>query len=72
MRTIREARADKLTLRLVEKDGTFVGPIFSVDGGRRARIEGDVADDVWRRLHDEAGKANKLILSPFDEIERLS
>jgi hypothetical protein len=32
--------------------------IFAVDGVRKAQIEGDVADDVWRRLHDEAGKAN--------------
>jgi hypothetical protein len=58
MRTIREGKVDKLTLRLVEKDGTFIGLIFAADGGRRAQVEGDTADGVWRRLHDEAGKAN--------------
>jgi hypothetical protein len=58
MRTIREGKVDKLTLRLVEKDGTFIGLIFSAEGRRKAQIDGDLADDVWRRLHDEAGRAN--------------
>jgi hypothetical protein len=58
MRTIREANVDKLVLRLIEKDGTFIGLIFAADGRRKAQIEGDVAEDIWRRLHDEAGKAN--------------
>ena len=58
MRTIREAKVDKLHLRLVARDGAFIGLIFSADGARKAQIEGDVADDVWRRLHDEVAKTN--------------
>jgi hypothetical protein len=58
LRTIREANIDNLVLRLVEKKATFIGLIFATDGARKAQIEGDSADDVWRRLHDEAGKAN--------------
>jgi len=58
MKTIRTANLDKLSLRLVEKDSAFIGLIFDADGVRKAQIEGADADDVWRRLHDEAGKAN--------------
>jgi hypothetical protein len=58
VKTIRTGNVDKLTLRLVEKDGAFIGLIFAQDGARKAQIEGEVADDVWRRLHDEASKAN--------------
>ncbi len=58
MKTNRTSSVDKLVLRLVEKDGAFVGVIIGQDGGRKVMIEGDVADDVRRRLHDEAGKAN--------------
>lgn len=58
MKTIRSAQIDKLTLRLVQKDGTYIGVIFAADGTQKTRIDGDDADDVWRRLHDEAGKAN--------------
>jgi hypothetical protein len=58
MRTIREANVGKLRLRLLEKDGVFLGLIFSADGGRKAQIQGDSPNNVWRQLHDEAGKAN--------------
>lgn len=58
MKTIRTGNVDKLALRLVEKDGAFIGIIIGQDGSRKVMIDGDVADDVWRRLHDEAGKAN--------------
>ena len=58
MKTIRTANVAKLSLRLVEKDSAFIGLIFDADGVRKAQIEGADADDVWRRLHDEAGKAN--------------
>jgi len=51
--TIRTARLGKTELRLVAKDGRYFG---LADGAVRA--EGEVADDVWRRLHDEAGKGN--------------
>jgi hypothetical protein len=55
--TIRKTKLGDLELRLVEKDKRFIGLIISgskVDSS----IEGPSADDVWRRLHDEAGKAN--------------
>ena len=56
VRKIREAAFGGVTLRLVEKDRRFIGLI--IDGGIKGQIEGESADDVWRRLHDEAGKAN--------------
>jgi hypothetical protein len=46
-----------LELRLVAKDKQFIGLIFS-GGPAKIQLEGSSADDVWRRLHDEAGKAN--------------
>ena len=52
-RTIRRGRLGKHNLRLVEKDRHFYG---LVDGQRC--VEGSDADDVWRRLHDDAGKAD--------------
>ena len=58
VKTIREAKVDKLVLRLVQKGGDFIGLVFAADGTRKVHIEGAVADDVWRRLHDEVGKAN--------------
>src|SRR5436189_6438530 len=57
MKTVREAKLDNLVLRLVEKDKLFIRLIIA-DGARRVQIDGDTADDVWRRLHDEAGKTS--------------
>jgi hypothetical protein len=57
MKTIRTGKVGDLSLRLVEKDRAFIGLLFG-DSSRKAQIEGADADDVWRRLHDEAGKAN--------------
>jgi hypothetical protein len=57
MKTIREAKLDNLILRLVEKDKQFIGVIVA-DGVLKSRLEGHNADDVWRRLHDQAGKTN--------------
>jgi hypothetical protein len=57
MKTIRTAKLGKLELRLVEKDKRYFGLVIG-DGGRKAQIEGDNADDVWRRLHDEAAKSS--------------
>lgn len=51
--TIRGGKLGKKELRLVRMNGCFFG---LVDGVRR--VEGDDADDVWRQLHDEAGKNN--------------
>jgi hypothetical protein len=56
MKSIREAKLGDLTLRLVEKNRRFIGII--IHGSIKAQVEGDNADDVWRRLHDEAAKAN--------------
>src|SRR5690349_4844906 len=58
MKTIRTGKVGDLVLRLVEKDRAFVGLIFAEDNSKKVQIEGADADDVWRRLHDEAGKAN--------------
>ncbi len=43
----------KTELRLSQQDGRFYGLI---DG--KIVVDGDSADDVWRCLHDEAGKGN--------------
>lgn len=58
MRTIRTGKVGDLSLRLVERDRAFVGQIIGPDGTNKAQIDGADPDDVWRRLHDEAGKAN--------------
>lgn len=57
MKTIRTAKLGDMELRLVEKDKQFIGLVFA-GGPAKIQIEGSSADDVWRRLHDEAGKAN--------------
>jgi hypothetical protein len=57
MKTVREAKLDDMILRLVEKDKKFVGLILA-NGTRKIQIEGTAADDVWRRLHDEASRLN--------------
>jgi hypothetical protein len=51
--TIRTAKLGKKELRLVKMNGRFFG---LADGVRCA--EGDNADDVWRQLHDDAGKSD--------------
>jgi hypothetical protein len=51
--TVRTGRLGQRELRLVHKDGRFFG---LADG--KVCVEGESADAVWRRLHDEAGKAN--------------
>jgi hypothetical protein len=58
MKTIRSGQVGDLSLRLVEKDRMYFGAIFATDGSKKLLIDGTSADDVWRRLHDEAGKAN--------------
>ena len=58
MKTIRTGKIDKLDLRLIEKNGSFTGIIFTQDSVEKARIIGDVADDVWCRLQDEARIVN--------------
>ena len=58
MKTIRTSSVGDLLLRLVEKDKAFIGVTFDAKGAKKTQIVGTDADDVWRRLHDEAGKAN--------------
>jgi hypothetical protein len=58
MKTVRTGKLGDLTLRLVEKDRAFIGVIFGGDNLKKAQVEGEDADTVWRQLHDEAGKAN--------------
>ncbi|TBG15998.1 hypothetical protein [Rhizobium leguminosarum] len=51
--TIRTAKLGKKELRLVRMNGRYFG---LADGIRCA--EGESADDVWRQLHDDAGKSD--------------
>lgn len=57
MKTVLETTIKKSILRLVEHNRAYTG-ILIVDGAIKLRINGEVADDVWRRLHDEAAKAD--------------
>jgi hypothetical protein len=51
--TIRSGMLGKVELRLAKRDCRFFGLVDGV-----IKLEGDVADEVWRQLHDEAGKSN--------------
>lgn len=51
--TIRSTKLGKKELRLVRMNGRYFG---LADGVRCA--EGENADDVWRQLHDDAGKSD--------------
>jgi len=57
MKTIRDTKVGKNTLRLVQTKAGYVGVIIN-ERGEMQKFEGDEPDDVWRRLHDEVGKAN--------------
>ena len=60
MKTIRETKFGTAHLRLVESSKSYTGLVIA-DGAIKVRISGkpdETADDVWRRLHDEAGTAN--------------
>lgn len=52
--TIKSTRAGKTEFRLVRQDLTFNG---MMDG--QVLVHGYDADDVWRRLHDQAGALNR-------------
>jgi hypothetical protein len=58
MKTIRTGKVGDLSLRMVEKNGAFIGLIFAADSSKKAQLEGIDADQVWQRLQDEAAKAN--------------
>ena len=49
MKTIREAKVGKATVRLVQTPKGYSG-IVLLDGKRKALEDGDDADDVWRRI----------------------
>ena len=51
--TVQKGKLGKKDLRLVRKDGRFFG---LADG--KLCVEGEKADDVWRQLHDDAGKGD--------------
>jgi hypothetical protein len=59
IRTIREQSLGKLTLRLLETNGAFSGIILGGPKERIGPISGESAEAVWRRLNDEAGKADR-------------
>lgn len=52
-KTVRQSKLGKRALRLVEKDGSF----FGLSDGKIC-AEGENPDDVWRQLHDDAGKSD--------------
>jgi len=51
--TIRTGKLGKRELRLVRKGSSFIG----IADGKRC-VEGDDADDVWRKLHDDSGRGD--------------
>lgn len=57
MKRIRTGKLGKIELRLFERNTGYVGVAVG-DGDIKAEVDGDTADDVWRRLHDEVGKAH--------------
>ena len=57
MKTIRETKVDKAVLRLVEHNKAYTGLVIS-NGVIKIKIEGYQADEVWRQVHNEVGKAN--------------
>ncbi|MEX0955030.1 MAG: hypothetical protein WDZ83_07455 [Rhizobiaceae bacterium] len=61
MKTVRETKVGKATLRLVQTPRGYSG-IVLLDGQRAALEEGDDADDVWRRIHDAAARSHPLFV----------
>lgn len=57
MKRIRTGKLGKIEFRLFEKGAGYVGVAVG-DGDIKAEVDGDTADDVWRRLHDEVSKAH--------------
>src|SRR5690242_14748149 len=53
---IKEASLGDVLLRLFKENGTYKGAVIL---GKAAKVvEGSDQDDVWRRMHDEAGRLN--------------
>ncbi len=57
MKTLRETTLGQATVRLVETKDGYAGIVIPAKG-QTSTIHGDDADDVWRRLCDEAAKSN--------------
>ena len=64
-RTVRKGTLGKRSLRLVQKDGHFYGLV-----DRQKCVDGTDADDVWRRLHHDAGKADPRYFGYADARSR--
>jgi hypothetical protein len=58
METIRTEKHGKFEFRLVRMKVGYAGVVNRLAGGQVARINGDNADEVWRRLFDAAGQAS--------------
>ena len=53
LKTLRESRIGKATVRLLQSDKGYAG-IVLLDGTVRTRLEGADLEDVWRRMEKEA------------------
>jgi len=66
MKTVREEKRGKLTLRLVAVKGNYMGIAFGDKAGNPVRVEGTDQDDVWRRLEEAAGQSDRSYFG-FDD-----
>ncbi len=57
MKTIKETKVGKTTLRLVQTNAGYAG-VAVLNDAVTARVEGDDQDDVWQALHDQAAKSS--------------
>lgn len=57
VKTIKEAKVGKSTIRLVQTDQGYAGIAFN-NKGRQSTVEGTDPDDVWNRLHNEVAKSS--------------
>ena len=59
MRTVREEKRGKLTLRVVKGKVGYSGVVISDTKGRVALMEGSNPTELWRRLEQEAAKSSR-------------
>jgi hypothetical protein len=57
LKTIRETKVGKSTLRLVKSKTGYSG-IAVLDGAITAEVDGENEDEVWMALHDQAAKSS--------------
>ena len=68
MKTVREEKIGKTTLRLLERGGGFVG--IAIHAGKAgAPVEGEDQQEVWLQLRQIAGRAHEEYFG-FDEARR--